>query len=66
MSGTTITQPKSFWARLLEPSSFAVYALAITTGAPYVEHALSLTSWPGIVLAIASGLAAILKAEGVS
>jgi hypothetical protein len=51
---------------LLQPSSFAGYAAIITVAAPFIEQAVGAGHLPGIVLALASGLVAVLKSEGVS
>jgi hypothetical protein len=71
MSSTTstpsVTKPSvTLLQKLMQPSSFAGYSAILIVAAPFIEKALAVGTWPGALLALASGLVAILKSEGIS
>lgn len=48
-------------SRLSHPISLAAYAAIVPLVAPYVEEALKAPSWPGIAIAVLSGVLSIIK-----
>lgn len=57
MSGNT-TPAKS---RAFQPVSLAAYAAIVPLVAPYIEEAMKVGSWPGIAVAVLSGVLAVIK-----
>lgn len=58
-----IKQMKTVIAKFKQPSTWAGFGVAVAVFGPYVETAAHAASWPSAVVAVLSGVIAVIKDE---